>query len=588
MASTKISQLQPLSVLQGDDLLVAVDVSDTSMAPTGTNKRIHGSQIVSLSPEQFGAIGDDSSHPLSEFFDTLAEAQEVYPTAVSLSDQIDTVAWESMLLESVAANPGGRPSKIIIREGLPVYWINRELVVPSTAYQLVIEGWAGVELKAAAAIRSIMVIRAQELRFSCVTFQANTLADYGLLFQGSSFSHFSACKFEQAKLDGVHLAAEDDDAAYAVNDTNTFSDCWFVNCGTVYYTSGLSSVHTDYNIVNHEQVSGTVSVTNGGNTVTGSGTSFATLGLRASDTFIAEALPSSSNALFGQISVVGGNTSITTGNRQTFTDSASGVGYIICKGAGYFEELHSDNNINVFIRCLVRHCCNGMVFNGPYGPTLIGMQIDYCVGYGVSLSMTDDTQNMFGGSFTGGYFEAIGAAAFLFGAVKQFVVNGPTVTTVRGYHQGGNTLNAIVWNGYPDVGQIGVGIAVSQLPAQALASGANFQAWHRVTYDSITISSLAGASIPANFSAVNISNGAPITIAATPQIAAPVDTTHSQIIELMNTGAQTITLQSSVGLPGAALLLGGSTTLALAQYQCATFRWILFNWYLISTTGTLA
>jgi hypothetical protein len=40
----------------------------------------------------WGAIGDGSSHPLSQFFGTLAAAQATYPLATSLSEEIDTVA----------------------------------------------------------------------------------------------------------------------------------------------------------------------------------------------------------------------------------------------------------------------------------------------------------------------------------------------------------------------------------------------------------------------------------------------------------------------------------------------------------------
>ena len=41
MANRKISQLTPFSGnVQNDDLFEVVDVSDTSMAPTGTNKKV--------------------------------------------------------------------------------------------------------------------------------------------------------------------------------------------------------------------------------------------------------------------------------------------------------------------------------------------------------------------------------------------------------------------------------------------------------------------------------------------------------------------------------------------------------------------
>lgn len=62
-----------------------------------------------VTPQQFGAIADGTSHPLSEFFATLAEAQAVYPHATALTDQIDWAAFQSALNAGVPAvyTPGG-------------------------------------------------------------------------------------------------------------------------------------------------------------------------------------------------------------------------------------------------------------------------------------------------------------------------------------------------------------------------------------------------------------------------------------------------------------------------------------------------
>ena len=47
--------------------------------------------------EDFGAIGDGLSHPLSERYTTLAEAQQKYPHATSLSDEIDWCAIQGAI-----------------------------------------------------------------------------------------------------------------------------------------------------------------------------------------------------------------------------------------------------------------------------------------------------------------------------------------------------------------------------------------------------------------------------------------------------------------------------------------------------------
>ncbi len=48
-------------------------------------------------PEYFGAIGDGKSHQARYYFSTLAECQAVYPTAVSLAQEMDFLAWQKMI-----------------------------------------------------------------------------------------------------------------------------------------------------------------------------------------------------------------------------------------------------------------------------------------------------------------------------------------------------------------------------------------------------------------------------------------------------------------------------------------------------------
>jgi hypothetical protein len=51
-----------------------------------------------LNPKRdFGAIGDGSSHPASEYFSTLNDLQAKYPLATSLYQEIDFLAWEAAL-----------------------------------------------------------------------------------------------------------------------------------------------------------------------------------------------------------------------------------------------------------------------------------------------------------------------------------------------------------------------------------------------------------------------------------------------------------------------------------------------------------
>ncbi|MEP9368650.1 hypothetical protein [Xanthobacter sp. VNH20] len=61
-------------------------------APNGSPRPLNSRLADSLSLEDFGAIGDGTSHPLSEKFSSLLAAQRVYESATSLDDEIDTVA----------------------------------------------------------------------------------------------------------------------------------------------------------------------------------------------------------------------------------------------------------------------------------------------------------------------------------------------------------------------------------------------------------------------------------------------------------------------------------------------------------------
>lgn len=50
-----------------------------------------------ITPIMYGAIADGSSHPVSEKFDSLEAVQVVYPSATSLDDEIDLLAFEKAI-----------------------------------------------------------------------------------------------------------------------------------------------------------------------------------------------------------------------------------------------------------------------------------------------------------------------------------------------------------------------------------------------------------------------------------------------------------------------------------------------------------
>ncbi len=75
---------------------------------TTVQKRL---DLLAVTPQDFGAIGDGTSHPLSERFSSLDSAQQIYPHAKALSDSIDWCALVSALNSGAAVvnlpvNPG--------------------------------------------------------------------------------------------------------------------------------------------------------------------------------------------------------------------------------------------------------------------------------------------------------------------------------------------------------------------------------------------------------------------------------------------------------------------------------------------------
>ena len=90
----------------------------------------------------FGGIFDGTSHPLSQYYASLAAAQAVYPFATALSDEIDGVATQAAinLCQSRVVNfAGGGTVRLPCGTGL----VNRPLVISACNVSLVSEG-AGI------------------------------------------------------------------------------------------------------------------------------------------------------------------------------------------------------------------------------------------------------------------------------------------------------------------------------------------------------------------------------------------------------------------------------------------------------------
>ncbi|WP_312202973.1 phage tailspike protein [Kosakonia cowanii] len=85
------------NVLKYDPDKLRQDLSQpTGASLVGVQPQGNLSQVIQfVTPEQFGAIGDGTPHPLSERYSTLAAAQAVYPFVTSLTQTIDWAACQA-------------------------------------------------------------------------------------------------------------------------------------------------------------------------------------------------------------------------------------------------------------------------------------------------------------------------------------------------------------------------------------------------------------------------------------------------------------------------------------------------------------
>ncbi len=119
--------------MQGRDTAEAHPASAISDASGKTQQQINDAQTIKntyvLDLRDFGYIGDDVLHPLSEQFASLASAQAVYPSATSLADSIDTVVVQKAI---DYCKSQGKTTKIAVPSGKSIH--NKEIVWKTYAY----------------------------------------------------------------------------------------------------------------------------------------------------------------------------------------------------------------------------------------------------------------------------------------------------------------------------------------------------------------------------------------------------------------------------------------------------------------------
>lgn len=88
VSSGNVADLSSEDETLGDNLVTVIQKG-------GVKRTQHAKNADTISPKDFGAIGDGLYHPLSERFTTLDDAKKTYPTAQSLDDSIDLCALEA-------------------------------------------------------------------------------------------------------------------------------------------------------------------------------------------------------------------------------------------------------------------------------------------------------------------------------------------------------------------------------------------------------------------------------------------------------------------------------------------------------------
>lgn len=84
--------------------------------------------MAGVSPEDYDAIGDGNSHPLSERFATLAAAQAQYPHATALTDEIDWAAWQGCLDQFGRLSTGERYTPAVVRGGPGKHYVTNKSI----------------------------------------------------------------------------------------------------------------------------------------------------------------------------------------------------------------------------------------------------------------------------------------------------------------------------------------------------------------------------------------------------------------------------------------------------------------------------
>lgn len=318
-------------------------------------------------------------------------------------------------IDAVAPNSG----KVSLGSGL--FLISQELDVPEG---VTLEGAGGVGstpatiIKLSSPDRSCISLSGPAVRINDISIDANRLGQYAVYGANHGRSVFDRVLFTNALKDGFFTARSGN------NNANKFNTCWFFFNGTAF----RSSVAHDLAPIPSGQIinlGGTVSITTGSITVTGSGTSFLTTDARAGDLIrigqyfyeIEESAAGGAGASPGLMT----DTSITLTHPARETISAQE--YSVHVGDGRLTARHGDSNVDVYSNCHFRGNAGcGVNLNGGSGPHMEGGLADthYCWGLRFGSVVNGDIVN--GAMLSRPYFEGNVAGPIYAGFQRGLVV----------------------------------------------------------------------------------------------------------------------------------------------------------------------
>lgn len=499
------------------------------------------------------------------------------------------------------------------------YLVNSEISVKGANLTIISQGKARTVLKAGAAMRAVLRLGVDSAETGTqangtfmhggITIDGNRNAKYGLMFLQCGNGRFDNIYARKCTFDGVYMAQRTtDDSVLCNNDANLFLDLDASVNGTIIGTTEFDDPtdanpdtrHVGY-FVGADQfqlTAATVSRTSGSNILTGSGTTFLTWGIRAGDPIRVGVSP---NTEYFVVQSVDSETQLTLAKNSGITSGTQP--WSVGRGSGYWEDGHTDNNINKFLGGLFRSNAGyAFGFRGIYGPTMSSVFIDYHRYWGIRVGINSEqyysggttlrTAGGFGGPvitshFNHVYFEAIGRKPFYFRSAIDCNVEHPMDFGYDGdpYDSNPADVNGMYTNkrGVHDIGiweyQSEGATIYNFLPSKL---GKDFFILGKAYVDSSQFAHgtawAVGTTLPLTKTTCILDpNGSNRTITATPHFTLE----NNRTVTIINKrgGGGDIVIQDDSVLPGSGMQLNGSANVTLTPGSTISFYCDGSYWY---------